>query len=387
MARGPGPQRIEIPRTVHRDLRVLAGRRRSPHGLVQRARIVLLARRGQAAPAIAAQVGCSTRNVRKWKARFIADPRLRSLQDAERSGRPSQIPIWVRCELVRIACDRPDGKAAPFREIWTYGALADALEARTKRRISVSEVGRILRFAELRPHRVKQWLKCSDPDFTEKAKQVCDLYRNPPEGAVVVSIDEKPLQVLERVSETHLARNDASVRYEFEYKRHGTQALLAAFDVRTGAVFGRVVPHRTADALVAFMDALAARYPERQVYVVWDNLNIHYDGKDRRWRRFNKRHGNRFRFVYTPKHASWMNQIEIWFSILHRRVLKYGSFADPTEQRDQVEAFIRHWNRRERHPFRWTWRADRAKNGRGRVRGRRRRDAEALSRPPSRRRR
>jgi transposase len=201
---------------------------------------------------------------------------------------------------------------------------------------------------------------------------------------VVVSIDEKPLQVLERLTETHLDARDASVRYEFEYKRHGTQALLAAFDVKTGAVFGRVVPNRTADALVAFMEALAKRYPARTVYVVWDNLNIHYDGKDRRWRSFNKRHGNRFRFVYTPKHASWMNQIEIWFSILHRRVLKYASFVDPAAQQVRVEGFIRHWNAHERHPFHWTWRADRAKNGRSRVRGRRRLDAEPTRRAPSR---
>lgn len=328
--------------------------------------MILLARRGLGTAVIARRVGCSDRNVRKWKARFAADPHVRSLDDAPRSGRPREIPVWVRCKLIELACDRPDDEAVPFRVLWTYRALADALEEETGWRLSISEVGRTLRFSEIRPHRVKQWLKCSDPDFTAKAKRVCDLYLQPPEGAVVVSVDEKPMQVLKRIHPTHVDRRDASVRYEYEYKRHGTQVLLAAFDVRTGRVFGRVVRKRTAKALVAFMNALARRYPQRPVYVVWDNLNTHYDGKDARWTRFNERHGHRFHFIYTPKHASWMNQVEIWFSILHRRVLKYGSFDSPSAQKAHVEGYIRHWNRHERHPFRWTWRTDRRKNRRRR---------------------
>lgn len=271
-------------------------------------------------------MGCSSRNVRKWKNRFAAEPSLKGLEDRPRSGRPARVPVLVRCQLVQLACERPKDNTAPFRDLWTYGSLAEALEARTGHRLSVSEIGRILRFHDLRPHYVRYWLKCSDPDFDAKAKQICDLYLSPPDGAAIVTVDEKPMQVLERISPTHLDRRDASVRYEYEYKRHGTQVLLGAFDVRTGKVFGRVVPHRTGEALVAFMDDLAELYPKGDVYVVWDNLNIHYDGKAKRWRRFNERHGNRFHFVYTPKHASWMNQVEIWFSILQRRVLQHATF-------------------------------------------------------------
>ena len=112
------------------------------------------------------------------------------------------------------------------------------------------------------------------------------------------------------------------------------------------------------------MEALARRYPGRQVYVVWDNLNVHYDGRDERWIDFNARHNGRFHFVYTPKHASWMNQVEIWFSILQRRVLRYGDFSVPEQQKFRVEEFIHHWNRNEAHPFRWTWRTDSVQNRR-----------------------
>jgi transposase len=110
------------------------------------------------------------------------------------------------------------------------------------------------------------------------------------------------------------------------------------------------------------MEQVAARYRQKAVYVVWDNLNTHYDGKDDRWTKFNARHGNRFHFIYTPIHASWMNQVECWFSILHRRVLRHGNFESKEALRDIVEGFIDHWNAVERHPFRWTWRTDEVHN-------------------------
>lgn len=366
MAFGPEPARLRVPRRERRELKLLVRRHRAPHVVVQRAQIVLFAHDRLGTEEIARRLGCSSRNVRKWKARFSAAPSRETLEDAPRCGRPAYIPVAVRCQLVQLACARPedDDCPAPFRDLWTYASLAEALEDRTGYRISVSEVGRILRYEGLRPHRVRQWLKSEDPEFLEKADLICRLYLRPPKDAVVVCVDEKPLQVLERRYPTRVDPRDGSVRYEYEYIRHGTQALLAAFDVQSGRVLGRVVRRRSADALVSFMNALARRYPRKTVYVVWDNLNIHYDGADERWTRFNARHGGRFRFVYTPKHASWMNQIEIWFSLLQRRVLKYGDFATPEAQRQRVEGFIKHWNQRERHPFRWTWRTDRLQNRR-----------------------
>jgi transposase len=162
------------------------------------------------------------------------------------------------------------------------------------------------------------------------------------------------MQALERKYPT-VAGPDGVVRREYEYIRNGTACLLGAFDIRTGEVLGQVVPERTSEATVAFMDRLASEHPTGEVYVVWDNLNTHYDGPAGRWTEFNQRHGGRFHFVYTPKHASWMNQIEVWFSILQRRVLRYGSFDTTGCLEREVMAFIRHWNRSEAHPFRWTF--------------------------------
>ncbi|MFO0712128.1 MAG: transposase [Sandaracinus sp.] len=109
------------------------------------------------------------------------------------------------------------------------------------------------------------------------------------------------------------------VRREYEYRRGGTCQLLGAYEVGTGRVHGRIVEHRDAKALIAFLDEVVRKYPRRTIYIVWDNLNLHLDGRDARWTRFARRHRGRVHFVHTPLHASWVNQIEIWFSILQRR--------------------------------------------------------------------
>ena len=148
-----------------------------------------------------------------------------------------------------------------------------------------------------------------------------------------------------------------SPRREWEYKRHGTQAVLAAFDVATGRVVSTCGPRRTAADLVDFMDTVAAAYPESPIHVIWDNLNIHYDGREQRWSSFNRRHGGRFHFHYTPKHASWVNQIELFFSILQRKVIRNGNFTSIEDLIAKLLAFISDYDEKAK-PFAWTYSAD-----------------------------
>lgn len=349
---GPKARPLQIPLLERGRLTEVACRHSAPFEVVRRARIILALADGAGTTEAARAFGCSDRHVRKWRARWEAAPVVESLYDRERPGRRPHIALEVRCEVVRLACDRPDKVTAPFREVWTQHALAEALRVETGITISRSTVQRILSAEGLRPHRVRQWLHSSDPEFRPKVTRICDLYLNPPPNAVVLSIDEKPMQALERRSSNSHGL-DGVVRREFEYIRRGTGTLLAALNVHTGEVFGRVVEHRTADALVAFMEDVARRYRSKQVYVVWDNLNVHEDGPSQRWTRFNARHAGRFHFVHTPLHASWVNQIEVWFSILQRRVLRYGSFDHASRLALEVEAFIRYWNAHEKRPFRW----------------------------------
>ncbi len=365
---GPKPAPLVIDSALRAELVRMSRSTTASYAHVIRACMVLLAVDGVATVEIARRMGQSDRAVRKWKERFASKPAIETLDDAPRSGRPARIEMSTRLAVVRIACERPDGEKKPkcFRDLWTHQSLADQVARETRVRISKSEIGRILRFNCLRPHVVRQWLTSSDKDFDVKAAAVCALYLNAPTDAVVLCIDEKPLQALSRRFETEIAE-DGSLRREFEYRRNGTAALLAAFDVRTGRVITEVVPHRTGDALVAFMQRVADAYPGKQIHVVWDNLNTHGDGKPQRWTTFNKNNGARFHFVRTPIHASWMNQVECWFSILQRRVIRYGDFPSVDAMTERVLGFAMQWNNVEAHPFRWTWRSDAAENPRRRL--------------------
>lgn len=352
-----GSQRAAQPLVISHEVRsLLESIARSgavEHRLVQRAGIVLRAALGMSNVAIARAAGVTVDTARKWRKRFVQAPNLEGLYDAPRSGRPREVPMWVRLEVLKLACQRPKDNHARFRDVWTLDALTAAVQKATGHPISRSEVGRTLRAEELRPHKIRLWLHSPDPEFRSKVKAICDLYLNPPCGAHVVCVDEKTsIQALERIHPGRRPSFGQPGRFEFEYTRHRVRALIAGFDVQTGQVLGLCRPGRKAKDLAAFMETLAQKYPSGDVYVVWDNLNIHLPHC---WKEFNQRNGGRFHFVYTPKHASWVNQIEIWFSILQRRVLRFGSFRSPKELTAAITGFIKHWNQYEAHPFRWTF--------------------------------
>lgn len=323
--------------------------------MVGRAEIILLAEQGVSTYAVARRLRITEGTVRKWRARFQARPKLSSLRDAARSGRPATYTCEQRAEVVRIACERPADNKVRFRDLWTISSLRAAVERELDMSISRSEVWRILQLHGVRPHRVAGWLHSSDPQFREKVGPICAMYVEPPADATVLCIDEKTgMQALEHNHPMKLASLRRPGRKEFEYTRHGTVTLLAAFDTKTGEVFGRC-ERRTADNLVAFLERLAQKYPRGPVYVIWDNLNVHTGD---RWVLFNRRHGGRFHFLFTPKHASWVNQVEAWFSILQRRVIRHGSFRTRDALRRKVIGFIAHWNLVEAHPFRWRFRGE-----------------------------
>ena len=188
-------------------------------------------------------------------------------------------------------------------------------------------------------------------------RAIVDLYINPPPGEPVLSIDEKTgMQALSRARELQLAGPGRTARFDFEYKRNGTRCLFACFNVGTGKVLARCTTHRKRPDFFAFMDLVAMAYRQRRVHVVLDNLNTHRDTRQGTFvTDWNRRHGSRFVFHYTPTHGSWLNQVELWFGIVSRRILRYGNFPSPDELVAAIEAFIAEWNERDAHPFRWTY--------------------------------
>lgn len=323
----------------------------SPIRKLFRARIILYAAEGKSFLSITRLLNTTFATVRKWVERFKQNPNIESLEDSYRSGRPFLIPCLAKCEVIKFACSDVKIVAPDLGNTWTIKGLQKCVEESTGVFISKSEISRILNHKDLRPHKIKMWLHSPDPCFQQKVNKISSLYLNPPTDAVVLSIDEKSgMQATER---KHSVASNGLMRLDYEYKRHGTQTLIAAFEPKTGKVFGRCGKTRKKEDLMKFMEDIALRYPTQKVHIIWDNLNIH---QGYRWYEFNKRHGERFHFVYTPVHGSWINQIEIWFGILQRKVLKNGSFESEEKLRDKVLDFIDNWNKESCHPFKWQFR-------------------------------
>ena len=347
--RGRPPAAIKL---KPKDEKVLRHRARSlklPHQEVLKAKVIVGAAAGDPSETIANQIGMSHDFVSYWRGRYAAFG-IVGLKATPRSGRPCKFTPVQRLQLVAVACEQ--GPRIEGLNGWTTDLLVDALKQRGIATMSRSSVNRILLHFELQPHRQKMWLHSTDPLFREKAAEIVELYLHPPADSTVWCVDEKTgMQAIQRKYSDRPARIGQLARREYEYIRHGTQTSIAGFNTQTGDVIAETGPTRTAEDLLKFMDALAARVPGT-VHIIWDNLNIH---KGPRWEEFNKRHAGRFQFHYTPIHASWVNQIEIWFSILQRRSLRKGSFASKEELKETVEAFITHWNNIDKHPFKWTF--------------------------------
>lgn len=218
-------------------------------------------------------------------------------------------------------------------------------------------VGRILAEAEIKPHCIKAWCHSTDPQYQSKMRSIAELYVSPPPGESVLSVDEKSgIQALSRRRPLGPASPGKRPRREFEYKRNGTRCLFACFNVRTGQVLGRCTLKRAREDFFSFMDLVAQRYRQGRVHVVLDNLNTHKDTTRGHFlTEWNRSHGERFVFHYTPTHGSWLNQVELWFSILTRRVLRYGDFPTADALVETIQRFIETWNGGEARPFRWTY--------------------------------
>jgi len=294
--------------------------------------------------------------VTDWLKRFRRG-RLAGLHDLPRSGRPLVFTALERHQVVAAACQSPKAFDVA-RNVWTRESLAEAVVAKgLVRQISPSSVAQILEEADIRPHRVKAWCHSNDPNFQAKMRDLVHLYVSPPRGEPVLCIDEKTgMQALSRLRALKPAAPGRDGRQDFEYRRNGTRCLFACFNIATGRVLGRCTEHRKRLDFFEFMDLVAAMYRQRRVHVVVDNLNTHLDTKQGAFiTDWNRRHGDRFVFHYTPTHGSWLNQVELWFGIMTRRVLRHGDFHDPDELVSEIAGFIGIWNAKEAHPFRWTY--------------------------------
>jgi hypothetical protein len=253
--------------------------------------------------------------------------------------------------LIAKACTRPKPTAeGARRERWTYEELGSEVG------MSGSQAHVILARAEIKPHLSECWIMSdfSKPEFEERCGEVCGLYVDPPENVLVVSLDEKTgIQAKAPIQPDTPPEPGQPARRESEYTRNGTQCLFAALKVHRGEVLGMASKTRNRWDLIRFLDLLDADIPVvngQKIVAVSDNLSTRGTAEVEQWLTEHPR----WSFQFTPKHASWLNQIEIFFSILWRRLLKHGIFTSEEDLAQQMLAYIETYNQTAK-PFKWTY--------------------------------
>ena len=307
--------------------------------LVFRARIILMANEGIGTNSIARELEKRPATVTKWRVRF-ARLGLDGLRDAHRSGQKRKYFPDDEKRVLKMLDESPPWGYAQ----WNGSLLAHALS------LPADFVWKTLRSHGIQLQRRRSWCISTDPQFAEKAADVVGLYLDPPENALVLCVDEKPhIQALERAQGyLKLPNGRAVMGFSHEYKRHGTTTLFTALETATGQVIAGHYQRRRRVEFPDFMNGVISAHADREIHVILDNLSTHKPKRDL-WL---ARHKN-VHFHYIPTHASWLNQVEVWFSLLARFALKGASFASAEELRQAIDRFIEAYNPTA-HPFEWT---------------------------------
>jgi transposase len=308
--------------------------------MVQRARIVLESATGKMTKEVAEILNMRVATVSQWRNRFSRN-RLDSLEDAPRPGKTAKYNSETEKRILeKLDTSPPEGYTT-----WTGRLLAKSLGD-----VSEHFIWRVLKRHGIHLQRRHSWCVSTDPEFTQKAADIVGLYLNPPENAVVISVDEKPaIQALERGQGwLRLPDGQALRGFNHEYKRHGTTNLFAALEVATGMVSVGHYLRRRRREFLDFMNQAVAQYPDQEIHVILDNLRTHKPKHDRWLAKHPLVH-----FHYTPTHASWLNQVECWFSILWRQALRGLSSTSSRNLRQAIDAFVSVYSQNA-HPFEWT---------------------------------
>jgi len=318
----------------------MAGSQKEENRLVRRARIVLGCVDGRRIKDISAELGEQEDVIIKWRDRFIAKG-VAGLNDAPRSGKPAVYgDEWRAKVLAKLDETPPDGMAR-----WDGPTLAAALDT------SEDAVQRFLQREGIQLARMRTWCISTDPEFASKAADIIGLYLNPPENAIVISIDEKPgIQALSRRTGFVKTKNGKIITaIKSTYKRNGTQNLFAALEVANGFVHGKTTKTKKRVDFLAFMDDVLDGIvcdEDTEIHVILDNYCIH-----KRCDEWLDAHPN-VSFHFTPTSASWLNQVEIWFNIMTRKVLRGASFDTTTLLAEAMHKFIFAYNETS-EPFVW----------------------------------
>jgi transposase len=319
------------------NLELLLRSGKTEQRLVRRIIIVLRFAEGLSVKRVAGQCGCTMETARLWRDRWVQEG-LEGLSDAPGRGRKPKYIGDEEAKIIAATLEAPQDETH-----WSARRLARKIEA------SKSTVQRIWSRNRLQPHLQKTFKYSNDPELVEKVVDVVGLYLNPPEKALVLSIDEKSqIQALNRTQPLLPLKFGHPECRTHDYQRNGTTTLFAALNVATGEVVGKCKNAHKHQDFLHFLRIIDETYPKGEIHLILDNYATHKQPKVKAW--FARR--PRYVLHFTPTSASCMNQIETWFSVLTRRAVRRGSFKGVTPLRKAIHAFIDQWNE-EALPFKW----------------------------------
>jgi len=335
---------IDLAQEVKTQLQSIARSRAIPHGLVRRAKIILMAAEGFNNKTIAQKFDLSAAVVGMWRKRFIQQG-LMGLYDEPKPGGPRSISDEQVARLIRKTLNKkPRGSTH-----WTCRSVSKETQ------LSKSTVHRVWKAFGIQPHRQKHFKLSTDPFFVEKVRDIVGLYLNPPDKAMVLCVDEKSqIQALDRTQPMLPLGLGYVEGVTHDYKRHGTTTLFAAFDIASGQVLTQCKSRHRHQEFLNFLRHIDANVPEDlEIHIVIDNYSTHKHAKVRRWLAAR----TRYHVHYTPTYASWLNQVEVWFNIITQKAIRRGTFRSVKDLIDKIKCFVDQYNKNSK-PFMWTASAD-----------------------------
>jgi transposase len=335
-------QKIELTMDERQELLTMSRSHKLEKRYVERATIILHSAENKSFDQIIKLTGKSRPVISKWRQRFNKF-RIEGLKDAKRSGKPKIITPEQKALVVEKACTKPKGGYTN----WSQQRIADEIG------ISQSKVFQILKQADLKPHKIEYWCGQSrDPEFEQKMINIVGLYMSPPENAIVICVDEKTqIQALDRTQPELPLRSGNPRRQTATYKRNGTVSLIAALAVHTGEVTAKTITSNNAENFLKFLKGLDRKYRNKKLHIIADNLSVHKHKDIKEWLEGKRK----IKLHFTPTYSSWLNQVEIWFNILTKDVVKGGIWNSSNQLADQLMEYVKTYNSTRAKPFQWTY--------------------------------
>ena len=341
-----------------KKLEAIAKSKTAEQRMAMRCKIILMTEEGKTLDEIAEKLDISRVTANNWRRRYLLKG-VEGLKDVPRSGRPWKFDSVERLKVITHSCQK-----SKDIDSWSSRDIALTLEEKDLK-ISKSTVHRILSNANLKPNRVEKWLASKEHEFKEKSVQVVGLYINLPGNALVISVDEKPAGTYHtggqiaggtniQSLEAKAAENPQKALSPEKYAKCGTQALIASFVLQSEEAVGKTYSKNNKYEFLDFLQEISDKYPDQESYFIMDDFRNHETKEVAEWVR--KQRG-RIKFHFTPTHASWLNHIELWFSILARKFHKHNIFESVEDMVSNLMAFIENYNKNSK-PFKWTYGGD-----------------------------